>query len=306
MEKKFLIINPKNGLCNQLNSISIGIVLAYLSKRDVIFSSFQLDYKNFDNICFFHSIIDTDYIQKKINDLNINVTIYSDIEIKGEKIKLDTDEDIANIKNLIPYLINDTNDKIKYLDIGCPISCEIPSEYEILLNEINLNIKFTDKYIDIAQTIKKKLGLIHYCCVHLRLEDDSIKFMNEVNKSLSFNDINDIYKKKYIDEFELLKNTKQKIYVCTSLGMNNNVNNDFYKELKLNYNIVDKNDIIKVYENNCREIYGIIDFIIAQDSLYFCGSDWSSFSIYLYLNHKNSKKNAKLINIWTTLSNYNI
>jgi hypothetical protein len=83
--------------------------------------------------------------------------------------------------------------------------------------------------------------------------------------------------------------------------MNENINNEFYKNLKTKYNIIDKNDIIKVNENECREIYGIIDFIIAQDSLYFCGSDWSSFSIFIYFNHKKSKKDARLINIWETL-----
>lgn len=301
MEKKFIIINPKNGLCNQLNSISIGIILGLISKRDVIFSSFQLDYKNIDNKCFFNSVIDIDYIQQIINEKGYNIKIYSDIDIKGEFIKLDTMEDIANLKNVIDYIINSDNQKIKYLDVGCPISCNIPEEYQELLHHINLNIKFTSKYIEIANLIKKKLGLEYYCCVHLRLEDDSINFMKDVNTNLSLDIVNKIYKNKYIEEFDLLKLTEQKIYVCTSLGMNENINNEFYTNLKTQYNIIDKNDIIKVYENECREIYGIIDFIIAQDSLYFCGSDWSSFSIFIYFNHKKSKKDAKLINIWETL-----
>jgi hypothetical protein len=304
MEKKFLIICPKNGLCNQLNSISIGIILGLISKRDIIFSSFQLDYKNINNICPFDSVIDINHIQQKLIEKNIEIKLYSDTNIKGENLKLNTTEDIANIKNLIEYLMNIENINIKYLDIGCPISCMIPEEYTNILNYINLNIKFTEKYIYIANLIKKKLGLNYYCCVHLRLEDDSINFMNEINKNLSLELVNNIYKEKYIEEFELLKKTNQKIYVCTSLCMNENKNNEFYKNIKEIYNLVDKNDIIKVYENDCREIYGIIDFIIAMDSLYFSGSDWSSFSIYIYLNHKSLKKDARLLNIWETLSNY--
>jgi hypothetical protein len=306
MEKHYLLITPKNGLCNQLSSISRGIILGLISNRDIIFTSFQLDYKNTENICNFHSIIDLDYIQKKLEEKNIKIKIYSDIEIKGEKIIIDTNEDLANMKDLISYLLLYKNKKIKYLDIGCPISCNIPLEYEEIFKYINLNIKFTDKYIDIANSIKKKLGLKHYCCVHLRLEDDSINFMKELNKNLCFEYINNIYKQKYLEEFELLETTKQKIYVCTSLCMNDNINNDFYNYLKTTYNIVDKNDIIKIYENDCREIYGIIDFIIAQDSLYFSGSDWSSFSIYLYSLHKNLNKDAKLLNIWDILRNKEI
>ena len=79
------------------------------------------------------------------------------------------------------------------------------------------------------------------------------------------------------------------------------VNNDFYVELKEKYNILDKNDIIKVYNNNCREIYGILDFIIAKDSNKFIGCDWSSFSIYIYESHVNSKKDTSLIDIWSTV-----
>jgi hypothetical protein len=160
-----------------------------------------------------------------------------------------------------------------------------------------------DKYINIANEIKEKLKLKYYCCVHLRLEDDSINFMKDQNNKLDFNIVNEIYKNKYIEELELLNNTKQKIYICTSLCMNENFNNIFYKDIKTKYNLIDKNDIININKNNCREIYGIIDFIIAQDSLYFSGSDWSSFSIYIYSNHKFNNKDAKLINIWDTLIN---
>jgi hypothetical protein len=310
MDKKFLIINPKNGLCNQLSSISIGVILGMISNRNVIFTSFQLDYKNSDNNCNFDTIIDIIHLQNILNKLNCNVKILTNTinekkntEVKNNYIKINipTNEDIANIKDFIPYLLDKKNDLIKYLDIGCPISTIIPNEYHNILNSININIKFTNNYIKIANNIKNTLKLNNYFCVHLRLEDDSINFMKELNPKLSFDNINNIYKNKYIEEFETLKNFNNKIYVCTSLGINNNINNTYYLELKKKYNIIDKNDIIKISNNNCREIYGIIDFIIAQDSLYFIGSDWSSFSIYLYNSHKHRNKNAKLINIWNTL-----
>jgi hypothetical protein len=301
MEKNYLIITPKNGLCNQLSSISIGIVLGLITNRDVIFKSFQLDYKYNDNTCKFDTIIDIQNLQKKLINNNIKIRIYSDFNIKGENININITEDIANIKDFIQYLFIENNKKIKYLNVGAPLSCIIPNEYKKILNFINLNIKFTDKYINIANIIKKKLKLEYYCCVHLRLEDDAIHFMKDMSNNMSFDDINKIYKEKYINELDILKSTNQKIYICTSLSINNNVNNDFYNYLKKNYNIVNKNDIIQINENNCREIYGIIDFIIAQDSLYFVGSDWSSFSIYIYSLHKNLNKDAKLLNIWNSI-----
>lgn len=301
MEKKYLIITPKNGLCNQLSSISIGIVLGLISNRDVIFKSFQLDYKNINNVCKFDQVIDIINLQKKLINNGIKIRIYSDINIKGDNIIINTYEDIASIKNFIEFLFKEENKNIQYLEVGSPLSCNIPSEYQKILNFINLNIKFSDKYINIAKIIKKKLNLEYYSCVHLRLEDDSINFMKELSNNLSFDEINKIYKEKYMEEFEILKKTNQKIYVCTSLSINENINNNFYNFLKKNYGIVNKNDIIQINENSCREIYGIIDFIIAQDSLYFVGSDWSSFSLYIYSLHKNSNKDAKLLNIWNSI-----
>ena len=66
---------------------------------------------------------------------------------------------------------------------------------------------------------------------------------------------------------------------------------NFIKILK-KYNLMDKNDLllsIDLENNNykCRELYGIIDYLIAKDSSYFVGCDWSSFSILLYTNFGN-------------------
>ena len=95
------------------------------------------------------------------------------------------------------------------------------------------------------------------------------------------------------------------IYICTSLGIYENYNNVFYQILKKEYNLIDKNDLLNLIEINGvtkglkkRELYGIIDYIIAQDSSYFIGCDWSSFSITLKYNHMIKNKQNKLLSIW--------
>lgn len=83
------------------------------------------------------------------------------------------------------------------------------------------------------------------------------------------------------------------IYVCTSLGIDANLNNDFYKEIKREYGLIDKTDImnINILEDcKCREIYAIIDFIIAKKSSHFIGVDWSSFSLQIYNSHLTHNK----------------
>lgn len=307
-DKKYLIVRPRYGLCNQLSAISKGIIFGIISSRDIFFSGFQIDYRDENNICEFHDIIDINYLQEKLIEKNIFLKIFSDKNIVGIKIKTDTQEVNSKITNFVKYLFCDENINIDLLDIDNPISSHIQSKYIDIINYINLNIKFTEKYIQIAYNIKNILNLENYYTIHIRLEDDAINHMvvSSINKKDDFIYINNICKNIYIEELNnLIQNNidNKKIYVCTSLGYEENENNIFYKEIKEKYNLIDKNDIIKSSENifekiKCREIYGIIDFIIAQDSILFTGVDWSSFSLYLYNNHIYSNKYTTLINIW--------
>jgi len=299
---KYLIITPQNGLCNQLIAIPKGIILGLISKRNVIFKSFQLDYRDFNSKCEFHKIIDINYLQEKLYENNIIIKISSDYNINGTKIYLNnTTEEIPNIKNFAPYLFLDKNIDVQYLDVNCPISFEVPLQYNNIFNTINANIKFEKYYNDIADELKKKLNLQYFTALHLRLEDDAINFMKDMNNNITLEEVDSVCKKLYIEHFDYLKSINCKIYVCSSLGISENKNNEYYKELKNKYDIIDKNDIINVSENNCREIYGIIDFLIAQDALYFIGCDWSSFSFYLHYIFQNNHKDTILLQIWETI-----
>jgi hypothetical protein len=312
-DKKYLIVRPRYGLCNQLSAISKGIIFGIISSRDIFFSGFQIDYRDENNICEFHDIIDINHLQEKLIEKNIFVKIFSDKNIVGIKIKTDTQEINSKITNFVKYLFYDENINIDLLDIDNPISSHIQNKYIDTINYINLNIKFTEKYIQSAYNIKNILNLENYYTIHIRLEDDAVNHMviSSINKKDDFEYINNICKNIYIEELNnLIQNNtdNKKIYVCTSLGYEENENNIFYKEIKEKYNLIDKNDIIKSSENifekvKCREIYGIIDFIIAQDSILFTGVDWSSFSLYLYNNHIYSNKYTTLINIWDICKN---
>ena len=294
MRDRYLIVRPKYGLCNQLFSISKGIIFGLISDRDVIFSSFQLDYKNENNTCDFHDVIDIIHLQALLNSFNINIKIYSDKSKIGKKAMAPREDNISYIKDFIPILFNENNVNEEYLDIDNPISSIIPDEYHKLLNEIDLKIKFTDKYIDIANNIKNKLNLTNYIAVHLRLEDDAIVYMKTLGMNV------DGYIQKYISNLNSFKNMKHcKVYICTSLNMNENIYNNFYKNIKERYNLIDKSNIFDGIDdlniNECREVFGIIDFLIAKGSVYFVGIDWSSFSLYLYNIHRDNGKRCTLL-----------
>jgi hypothetical protein len=198
---KYLIVRPKYGLCNQLYSISKGIIFGLISSRDVIFSNFQMDYRIENNTCNFENIIDIEHLQNIIDKKNLNINIQSNNNINNSiKIKTNSNINISDLKDFIPLLLNKDNSSVQYLDIDNPISANIPFEYQRLEYYINIHIKFTDHYINLANNIKKIYNLNNYICIHLRLEDDSLNFIKSFNKDLSIEQINNIYKKKYIDQ----------------------------------------------------------------------------------------------------------
>ena len=308
MDKQLFILEPRCGLCNQLNCIAIGIILGILYDRNIYFNGFQLDYMNENILTDFNKIINTNSLKELIKDYKItiidNLENY-DININEMPILFTENKLINNIKDIYSYLSSEINCKKNILNIKNPISTFIPDEYIKLFKNILLNIKFEDKFYKISLDIKEKFELDNYCCIHLRMEDDGIEFLeNKLNNKNNKELINDITKQLYIHEIENLYKTGLKIFVCTSLCICENTNNLFYKIIKKKYNLIDKNDIINNYElddiSNKRELYGIIDYIIATQSNYFVGCDWSSFSISIKNNHINNGKTYNLLNIWDT------
>ena len=310
--KKIFILEPRSGLCNQLNCIAIGVVIGAIYNRKIYFHGFQVDYSNEYDLTDFEDIIDINYINKILKEYNINTCILKKkdlikLDIEHENIKtfevLNTfDKPIFNIKNIFPFLnIKENLDK-QILNLKNPINTILPDEMNNFYNYIRIHLIFNEKYMEITNNIIEKFELNNFCCVHLRLEDDAIEYVNQKN---DFDYINDIYKQIYINELEILKKTDTQIYVCTSLGLFENKNNLFYKIIKKQYNLIDKNDLlIKLGLNDMleqREICGIIDYLVALKSDYFVGCDWSSFSIAIKNHHEFHKKSYNLLNIWDTV-----
>ena len=149
--------------------------------------------------------------------------------------------------------------------------------YNLILYEIMIEIDFVEELKNISNNIINKLNLTNYTCIHLRLENDAINYINKFT-NIGYDNVNKIYKEKYLLEEIFFKNNKNNVYICTSL-CKDDINFDFYNNLKSKFNLKDNNDFITY--NNCREIYGIIDYLIAKNANYFLGCDWSGFSLYI-------------------------
>ena len=323
---KLLIIKPKYGLCNQITSIVKGIILAHISKRDIYIDKFQIDCNNSENRIELSEIFNLKKLYQIIKFFKLNVSIIHKLILENRTIvnNINIHEynncSDGNLKehnykiNFISYLEN--NEKEDILDIGDTISSIIPDSYNEIYENFKINMPFHNNYIQSSIKIKECFQLQNYICIHLRLEDDCFKFMNTLisnNKGQEpkqeEEEVENTYKRIYEEELENIKKYNVKIYVCTSLSIYPNKLNEYYQNLKKKYNLIDKNDLINSFifdnKNNCRELYGIIDFIIAKDSNYFIGCDWSSFSILLYNTHKFYNKSPKLLNLWKSCKKYN-
>jgi len=111
MLNKYIVITPKYGLCNQLLCISKGIIIGIITNRNVIFKSFQLDFRDDNNTCDFHDIIDMEHLKRII--YNKNIHIYS-LKIDCKKIITNTNQDLSYITDFIPLLLYQSNFNERY------------------------------------------------------------------------------------------------------------------------------------------------------------------------------------------------
>ncbi len=311
-QRKFFIATPKSGLCNQLIAINKAIILGHIYQRDVCFIGFQLDYNNDKNRVPFDKIINIQRLQEIIFEIGLDVFIWSKLPFSIEekdiyKLKLKDNKPIAYETNLMEILELDEMKEKESIFIDNPVSTTLPESYKKFLDQLDIHIPFHPKIVEISDYIKKTLNLNDYFCIHLRLEDDAIKYMVE-KTGLSFDEINANHIHQYIVKIIRMNFfVDKKIYVCTGLSLSNNTNNDFYDKIKNNYNMVDKKDFIKEIDSKLfqnitskREFYAIIDLIIARDSTNFIGCDWSSFTYYVLLKHLEEKKYSYALKLYQT------
>ena len=304
---KVLIIRPVYGLCNQINSLVKGILLAHYSNRDLYIDQFQIDCNHKEKRNKIDIIYDLGKLQNILEFLKLQVKILDNLDIKNN----------PNIKKLIVQQENDYNkiDIEKYMkenEKESILDVENLSLYfdtnkhnlEETFNIIITNIPFHNRFIELSEKIMETFHLKNYVCLHLRLEDDCFDYMKNClnDPNITKDQIIQIYQTQYEKELEELKQYKVKIYICTSLGIYSNKLNSYYIELKNKYNLIDKNDLINSFSVDtkikCRELYGIIDFLIAKNANYFIGCEWSSFSILISKVHLFYNKRSKLLDLW--------
>lgn len=295
--KKIFVVTPRGGLCNQLITIVNGIIYGDYFNRDVHFNGFQLDYKNNNEYINVDSILNFKKMQILINKLELSTNMLVSVDYSKKYKKIENID--ISIKDLYNEINKEDNKEIDILNIGNLINVSLPPNdklnYSNIFYILSNSIEFADDYIIRANIIKKSLKLSNYACIHMRLEDDALDYYSKYF-GINIYTFNTQTQTNYLNEIHNIQKIYKNIYVCSSLIIQDNVNNDFYKEIKDKYMLLDKNHLINKDDlNKYRELYAIIDFIIAKDANCFIGNKPSSFSncINNYFNLKN--KHSKLI-----------
>lgn len=307
LSNKILIIRPIHGLCNQINSLVKGILLAHQTNRNLYIDQFQIDCNHIEKRDNIDKIYDLQKLQNIIDFLKLHVKILKTLHIKDnstiKKLNIQHEDDYSNI-HIEKYMKENENELI--IDIeNLSLFYDIKNhDFKKKYDQLRINIPFNNKYIELAEKIMETFHLKNYVCIHLRLEDDCIIYMKKClnDPNITKDQIIEIYQRVYEKELEELKQYNVKIYICTSLGIYSNQLNSYYKQLKNKYNLIDKNDLINSFSINtkikCRELYGIIDFLIAKNANYFVGCEWSSFSLLISKISHFYNKRFKLLNLW--------
>ena len=182
--KKVFVVTPRFGLCNQLLSITKGIVYAHIYGRDVYFDGFQNDYRYSSVLSPFDSIFNVDKINKELAEININVRILKYIPTEKiesiDPIDIPNNQKLYHIKDIVSILNLGKYKKMNYLCIENPISSNIPETYILLEKNLNKHIHFHQAFHTKVELIKEKLNLNEYCCIHMRLENDAIEYSFKV------------------------------------------------------------------------------------------------------------------------------
>ena len=301
------IVEPKLGLCNQLQTIVKGILLSIKYQRDLFIHNFQinLNTKTFTNI---NEILDINEINKflKHNNYNIKVLKYLDNSIlsKIEEFKLPNINynKIQVLKNI--NIDNKNNLQNEYIYLGNIVSICLQNSlnlkyYDFKNNyyQILANLKFNNIFYEIKNKIINDLKLNNFTAIHLRIEDDALKHFSHCHK-ISIDEYNNKLKSFY--ELHIKNNKNNNIYISSGiLNFDNKINSQYYLDLKLKYNnIYDKSNIqIDKYYLNNRELIAIVDLLLCFDSSKFIGCGISSFSRVIegYFNYNSLIEKSNII-----------
>ena len=297
------IISPKLGLCNQLQTITKGILLSIKYNRNLYIDNFQIDLDNNDKT-YIGNILNIKEINEFLeNKIQTTIKIVDILNKPFHDFYLPT-IDYNNISNMT--YINDIielNQHMEIIYLGNITSLDIDKSFAYSWNnysETNLyyfiisNLRFHDLFYNVKDYIKQYLKLTTFNCMHLRIEDDAL-----VHFSSCYHLPMMTYNEKLIKFYDsYIQSQTQKTYVCSGiLKFHNTINLNYYKKIIKKNNLCDKDRIpLNTHFIKNRELIAIVDLLIAFDSEYFIGSEISSFSQLIMIHHKLHKKESLLFN----------
>ena len=155
------IISPRNGLCNQLQTIINGILLGIKYNRNIYLDKFQINaYSNV--LVDINEIINIPKINDYLLTHNINIIILNKLDVDVNEYKLiNIDYTTIPIQKCINHLIEEYIDQ-EIIYLGNIVSLDMyesfnyrHDDYTNLYYSLMSNLVFHDKFYKLKEEIKK-------------------------------------------------------------------------------------------------------------------------------------------------------
>lgn len=275
------------GLLNQIFNLVNGLTLAHLNKRDLCNPTFLPNYNSLDSVCL-SKIVDIDHLNNLLQSINFDVMVRIDPILDKNNWIIPSYHDRFILVDALEYISDIlTQDDQEYIDLGLVFG--IYSSGGKFVSEGRLTIytdlKFNNEYYKVLDYCVSKFLSEKYNVIHLRIEDDWIKYYMNCIGADTFEECSNKLINKY---FEVMHNTfdsNDVIYVATHLLKSENKNNFIMTEIQRKYphavfSIPWREHFPNILKG--REIDALIDYLICKRAEKFIGLGASTFSIMLH------------------------
>lgn len=285
-------LQPFTGLVNQLIALVNGITMGAIYNRDVVVHGFYPNYHS-RQIIPLSQVIDL----PKLNNL-----------LQERKLEIKVDDNLPTQKwyffNIAQYYgsehflgsIGQHLPPDRDVNMGLSFHFEFYHSPSPIFKDFFLSLYHTlpynERYYQLAQKYRQTLNLHDYNVLHLRLEDDMLKFLNKGIIPDSISEIQDYMIKIIRERFPV----DEPLYVATGLGKYPNQCNTIMKTLGEIYPQL-KISSLEEIKNEGRELTALVEYLICREGKKFTGHYNSTFSQLLDNFYSTQGKSTGLYHI---------
>lgn len=269
-----------HGLVNQLYALINGIMIGHFTDRLISVRDFCPNYNTNEKLSI-GKVFDIGRLNVVLRELGLKTQVgtngrgYSTVR---HRLNIKDVDDIAILK-----ILNDLKEPAIDLDFTWFTQFVKSSRPDIksMFFELLTRLPFKREFTEVVESLKNRLQLSNYKVIHLRLEDDMIKFRTETSGDKEFGEKQ---RQSFIGRIKELFSSEDKLFIATDLGKSENRYNNVLEQLLIDYPNARTSKGWREHHPGIpvgRELDAIIDYLICRDGEFFLGDSSSTFSTVL-------------------------